>query len=144
MATPVYGKQFIRFAETGLVPDGDAIPQFRVVSIDNAPATEPPTLALTGAEPFFGVLQQDVDAVDPDKATTHQRLGTVATSGLLLVEASATNPPVQGTELEVDGNGIAVTAGGNLGTAVVTSGGTAQVRQMVTIGGTYMALCSFG
>ena len=144
MATPVYGKQFIRFAETGLVDEVDAIPQFRVVSINNAPASEPPTIQLTGAEPFYGVLQQDVDALDPDKATTHQRLGTVATSGLLLVEASATNPPVQGTALEVDGNGIAVTAGGGLGTAVVTSGGAAMVRQMVTIGGTYMALVSFG
>ena len=60
------------------------------------------------------------------------------------MEASATNPPVQGTALEVDGNGIAVTANGGLGTAVVTSGGSAQVRQMVTIGGTYMALVSFG
>lgn len=144
MATPVYGKQFIRFAETGLVPDADSIPQFRVVSIDNSAASEPPTIALTGAEPFFGVLQQDVDAVDADKATTHQRLGTVATSGLLLVEASATNPPVQGTALEVDGNGIALTSGANLGTAVVTSGGAAMVRQIVTIGGVYMALCSFG
>lgn len=142
MATPVYGKQFIRFAETGLVAETDSIPQFRVVSIDNTPATEPPTVQLNGSEPFFGVIQQDVDAVDADKATTFQRLATVATSGLLLVEASATNPPVQGTALEVDGNGIAVSGG--LGTAVVTSGGTAQVRQVVTIGGVYMALCSFG
>jgi hypothetical protein len=144
MASPVYGKQFIRFAETGLVPDADSLSQFRVVSINNTPATEPPTIEVTGAEPFFGVLQQDVPAVDPEKATTGQRLGTVATSGLLLVEASAANPPVQGTELQVDGDGVAVTAGAGLGTTVVTSGGTAQVRQMVTIGGVYMALVSFG
>ena len=87
MATPVYGKQFIRFAETGLVPDATALEQFTLVKTA-APVTEPPTLALMAAAgEAFGVLQQDMPAVDADKATTLQRLGTVATSGLLLVAA---------------------------------------------------------
>ena len=34
MATPVYGKQFIRFAETAYVPCTVAIPQFTLVTID--------------------------------------------------------------------------------------------------------------
>ena len=43
------------------------------------------------------MLQQDVPAVDPDKAVTMPRLGTVATSGLLLVEAAdGANLPSQG------------------------------------------------
>ena len=112
MATPVYGKQFIRFAETGYVEETDSFEQFTVVAVDALAATEPPTLAIPQQSgEVFGVIQQDVDAVDPDKATTGQRLGTVATSGLLLVEASATNAPVQGTALEVDGNGVAITSG---------------------------------
>ena len=86
MATPVYGKQFIRFAETGLVPDDVSLTQFRVVAIDENAGTEPPTLKVSDGGESFGVLQQDVPKVDPEKATTLQRLGTVATSGLLLVE----------------------------------------------------------
>ena len=71
MASPVYGKQFIRFAETGLVPDAVALNQFTLVVIDNAVPTEPPTLAqATGAGEIMGVLQQDVVVVDTDKATT--------------------------------------------------------------------------
>jgi hypothetical protein len=142
MASPVYGKQFIRFAETGYVPDAVSLPQFRVVKIDNAPAGEPPTLALADGGEAFGVLQQDVIALDPDKATSGQRLGTVATSGLLLVEANAVSTPTQNEPLEVDGNGIAVASGGS-GTPVTVGGSTPIVRQQVIIGGVYMVLVSF-
>ena len=90
MASPVYGKQFIRFAETGVVADATALNQFTLVKTSGA--TEPPTLELMAAGgEAFGVLQQDVPAVDPDKATTLARLGTVATSGLLLVAADNAN-----------------------------------------------------
>ena len=142
MATPVYGKQFIRFAETGLVPDAVSLPQFRVVAIDTAAGTEPPTIELCSGGEAFGVIQQDVPAVDADKATTLQRLATVATSGLLLVEANATLLPTQNTSLEVDGNGIAVAAGG-AGVAVTVSGTAPTVRQQVVIGGVYHVLVSF-
>ena len=142
MASPVYGKQFIRFAETGLVPDSVSLPQFRVVGIDVAAGTEPPTIELSSGGEAFGVLQQEVPAVDADKATTGQRLGTVATSGLLLVEANATQLPTQNTALEVDGNGIAVSAGG-VGVAVTVNGVTPMVRQQVVIGGVYHVLVSF-
>ena len=141
MATPVYGKQYIRFAETGYVPENVPLKQFRVVGIDTNAATEPPTLGYYGVGNvlgFFGVLQQDVDIVDPDKATTGQRLGTVATSGLLLVEAGATLQG-QGDALTVDGEGRSH-AGGD---AVEINGATPIVRQVVTIGGVTHILVSF-
>jgi len=140
MASPVYGKQFIRFAETGLVADAVALNQFTLVAVDATVPTEPPTLAqATGAGEIMGVLQQDVLAVDADKATTLQRLGTVATSGLLLVAADAANLQAQGDALLVDANGKSSSAG-----AAVTVAGTApQVRQVVSIGGVDMVLVSF-
>ena len=140
MATPVYGKQFIRFAETGLVPDATALEQFTLVTINNAAPTDPPTLELmVAAGEAFGVLQQDMPAVDADKATTLQRLGTVATSGLLLVAADAANLQVQGDPLLVDGNGKSSNAGG----AVTVDSTTPIVRQQVVIGGVAMVLVSF-
>ena len=143
MATPVYGKQFIRFAETGYVPEGTSLKQFRVVGIDVGAATEPPTINYNGAgnpavPGFFGVLQQDVDIVDPDKATTGQRLGTVATSGLLLVEVGAATQG-QGDELKVDAEGRC-DSGGSL---VEINSTSAIVRQVVAIGGVTHVLVSF-
>jgi len=140
MATPVYGKQFIRFAETGLVPDAVALEQFTLVKVDTTAATEPPTLELMiAAGEAFGVLQQDMPAVDADKATTLQRLGTVATSGLLLVAADGANLQAQGAGLLVDANGKSSSAGG----AVTVASTTPIVRQQVVIGGVAMALVSF-
>ena len=141
MATPVYGKQFIRFAETGLVPEATALTQFRVVAIDEAEGTEPPTLKVSDGGESFGVLQQDVPAVDADKATTMQRLGTVATSGLLLVEADASSKPVQNIPLEVNASGIAVAQ--SAGSAVLVNGTAPIVRQQVMIGGIFHVLVSF-
>ena len=139
MATPVYGKQFIRFAETGLVPDAVALEQFTLVKTGVA-VTEPPTLELmSAAGEAFGVLQQDMPAVDADKATTLQRLGTVATSGLLLVAADGANLQAQGAGLLVDANGKSSSAGG----AVTCNASTPIVRQVVNIGGVAMVLVSF-
>ena len=89
----------------------------------------------------FGVLQQDVPAVDADKATTFQRLGTVATSGLLLVEADAASKPVQNIALEVNASGVAVAE--SAGSAVTVNGTSPIVRQQVMIGGTFHVLVSF-
>ena len=141
MATPVYGKQFIRFAETGLVPDATSLTQFRVVAIDETAGTEPPTLKVSDGGESFGVLQQDVPAVDADKATTGQRLGTVATSGLLLVEADATSKPTQNVALEVNASGIAVATAA--GSAVTVNGTAPIVRQQVMIGGVFHVMVSF-
>ena len=140
MATPVYGKQFIRFAETGLVPDDEALNQFTLVTIDETVPTEPPTLAMMiAAGEAFGVVQQDVPLVDPDKATTLARLATVATSGLLLVAADNANLQAQNDALLVDAQGRSSSAGG----AVTVAGTTPIVRQQVMIGGVPMVLVSF-
>ena len=139
MASPVYGKQFIRFAETGVVADATALNQFTLVKTGVA-VTEPPTLELLAAAgEAFGVLQQDVPAVDPDKATTLARLGTVATSGLLLVAADGANLQTQGDALLVDAQGRSSSAGG----AVTVAATTPIVRQQVVIGGVSMVLVSF-
>ena len=142
MATPVYGKQFIRFAETGIAAGVNELPAFRVVKIDNTDASEPPTVELSDGGESFGVLQQEVPAYDADKATTISRLCTVATSGLLLIEAAAApGGPVQNDILEVNGDGIAVAPGS--GGGVTVNATTPIVRQVVTIGGVNHVLVSF-
>ena len=140
MATPVYGKQFIRFAETALVPDASAIAQFSLVTINAAVPSEPPTIALMAAAgEAFGVLQQEFNLATSGYATDLLRLGTVATSGLLLVAADNANLQVQGNALLVDANGMSSSAGG----AVTVDGTTPIVRQQVVIGGVAMVLVSF-
>ena len=140
MATPAYGKQFIRFAETALVPDASAIAQFSLVTIDAAVPSEPPTIALMAAAgEAFGVLQQEFNLANSGYATDLLRLGTVATSGLLLVAADNANLQVQGNALLVDANGMSSSAGG----AVTVDGTTPIVRQQVVIGGVAMVLVSF-
>ena len=139
MATPVYGKQFIRFAETGVAQETDAFSQFTLVTVDSAVPSDIPTLAqATGAGEVMGVLQQDILAVDNDKATTFQRLGTVATSGLLLV-ASGASIQSTGSALKIDANGKSDSSGG----AVTCNGTTPIVRDNVTQGGVEMVLVSF-
>ena len=94
---------------------------------------------MVGAGEAFGVLQQDVPAVDPDKATTLARLGTVATSGLLLVAADNANLQAQNDALLVDAQGRSSSAG----QAVTVAATTPIVRQQVVIGGVSMVLVSF-
>ena len=138
-ASPVYGKQFIRFAETGVTEDATALKQFTLVKTAAA-ATEPPTIELLAAGgEAFGVLQQDIPAVDEERAVTLPRLGTVATSGLLLVEADGANLQTQGDALKADAQGRSSSAGG----AVTVAGTTPIVRQQVVVGGTNMVLVSF-
>jgi len=140
MATPVYGKQFIRFAETALVAENSDLDQFTVVSIKSGVPTEPPTVEYSDGDESMGVNQSDILAVDPDRAVTFPRLATIATSGLLLVQAETGAIPVQGNALSAK-NGRASTANGS---GAVTINGTAPtVRQQVVIGGVDHVLVSF-
>ena len=142
MATPVYGKQFIRFAETAFVPCDVAIDQFVLVTIDNAPAaTDPPTAAVAvGAGEIWGVMQQRMNLCEPcNFATDRLRLGTIATSGLLLVAADPANLQAQNDALLVDGQGRSSSAGA----AVTVDATTPIVRQQVVVGGVAMVLVSF-
>ena len=140
MASPVYEKQFIRFAESAIVLETRALTEFTLVVVDTAVFNEPSFIQqATGAGEVMGVLQQDMPAVDLDKATTLTRLATVATSGLLLVASDAANPQDQNDALAVSATGLSSSAGG----AVTCNASTPIVRQQVTIGGVAMVLASF-
>jgi hypothetical protein len=140
MAFPVYGKQFIRFAETALVPDALALEQFTLVAINQATPTDPPTLEqAVSAGAAMGVIQQEFNLANTGSATDLARQATVATSGLLLLAADGANLQAQEDALLVDGNGKSSSAGG----AVTVAGTTPIVRQQVQIGGVDMVLVSF-
>ena len=139
MATPVYGKQYIRFAETAFVPANLPLTAFSLVEITSGAATKPPSIEFATGGGAFGVLQQDMPAVDPERAVTMPRLGTVATSGLLLVRADSGALPNQGLGLMTDGSGAATSSG----TPVTVNGTQPTVRQLVQIGGVDHVLVSF-
>jgi hypothetical protein len=146
-ATPVYGKQYIRFAETAYVCCDTEIPQFRLVTVDptggpcgDGTPTDPPTAALMVAGGnAWGVMQQYFNTCECDYATDRLRLGTVATSGLLLIEADGDNLQAQGDALLVDAEGRSSSAGA----AVSVDNTYPTVRQQVLVGGVSMVLVSF-
>ena len=139
-ASPVYGKQYIRFAESGRVDTNVAIDQFVLVTIDNAPVTVPPTAALmVAAGEAWGVIQQKFNLATSGFATDLNRQATIATSGLLLLQADGANAQAQNDALLVDANGKSSSAGG----AVTQNGTTPIVRQLVQVGGLNYVLVSF-
>ena len=139
-ASPVYGKQYIRFAESARVDTNVAIDQFVLVTIDNAPVTAPATAALmVAAGEAWGVIQQKFNLATSGFATDLNRQATIATSGLLLVQADAANLQAQNDALLVDANGKSSSAGG----AVTQDGTTPIVRQQVQVGGLAYVLVSF-
>ena len=139
MASPVYGKQFIRFAESGQAP-ATAIGQFLLVTISGA--TNPPTAAIMAAAgEAWGVIQQQFNAADTGFATDLNRQATIATSGLLLVTADGANMQAVGDALKVDAAGKSSAAGG--AGAVTVNGTTPIVRQLVQVGGENFVLVSF-
>jgi hypothetical protein len=161
---PIYGKQYIRYAETweaavdaevgspaavaagttiGIVEVGE----LRVVTymtsagpnIAAAPASLTPA-NWTGL--IAGVNQAYMPTALAQPYTARQL--TVATSGLLLVEGVndpgvAWTAPGLNTQLEVDGLGRAVA----VGQAVTLDGTTPLIREIVQIGGRNMVLVSF-
>ena len=139
-ASPVYGKQYIRFAESGRVDTNVAIDQFVLVTIDNAPVTAPPTAALMAAAgEAWGVIQQKFNLATSGFATDLNRQATIATSGLLLVQANGANMQAQNDALLVNAAGKSSSAGG----AVTQNGTTPVVRQQVQVGGLSYVLVSF-
>jgi len=147
MAAPVYGKQYIRFAESFRVADGTAVNEFRVVELTAAPGSHPPLLVeQSNGGAAVGVSQYEVnDNVPPTGfATDRVRMLTVATSGLLLVEADGTLAANDiGTALEVIAGGIASDAATAGSTAVTVNGTTPIIRDVLDIGGDQYALVSF-
>lgn len=147
MASPVYAKQYVRFAETFQVAQGTAVNQFRVVELAGAPGAHPPLLVeQSNGGDSVGVAQFTLnDNVPPTGfATDGTRMLSVATSGLLLVEGDGTLAANDvGTALEVISTGQASDAGTVGSVAVTVNGTTPIIRDVIDIGGEQYALVSF-
>ena len=159
-AGPIYGKQYIRYAETweaavdaevgspaavaaginvGIVEIGElrvvtyvssAGPNIAAIPDDLVPAN------WTGN--IVGVNQAYMPTALAQPYTARQL--TVATSGLLLVEVDPAAAPITiNTQLQVNGLGQATDAG----TAVLYDGTQPTVRENVNIGGRRLVLVSF-
>lgn len=157
-ASAVYGKQYIRFAETFYAgvnkQDGTSIGtvevgEFRVVcqwvEYDGVPTISQPGDRDTSKANtrFVGVNQAYIPTAIAEPQA--DRSATVATSGLLLVEmdpAATLDVALIGAQLEVDTSGRAVNSGG--GDAVSVNGAEVYIRETLDIGGRKMVLCVFG
>ena len=118
----VSGKQYLRFAET-MEADTNEVYEFRPVFHQGA-GVYGSTIVGTDA---VGVSQYFVEALA--NAPTDSRLLSVATSGLLLVEADSAvaSTIAVGSQLTLDANGRAAAAG----TAVTVGGKTPLVREVL-------------
>lgn len=159
-SAPIYGKQYIRYAETyeaavdaeagspaataagttvGVVEIGELHVVTFVTSAGPGIAAQPDALATgTFGGSILGVNQAYMPTALAQPYTARQL--TVATSGLLLVEvAPASGAITINTQLTVNGEGQAAASG----TAVTLDGTQPQVRENVNIGGRRLVLVSF-
>jgi len=162
-AAPVYGKQYIRYAETfeaavdaetgspaattagtniGVVEIGELRAVTFVTSAGANVVAQPDALAAgtwtSLAGQIAGINQAYMPTALAQPYTARQL--TVATSGLLLIEVDPASAAINiNTPLQVNTAGQAVAAG----TAVNLDGTTPIVRENVTIGGRRLALVSF-
>jgi hypothetical protein len=148
-AAPVYGKQYIRYAETWEAAVNDQSGAAGVVEIGELCAVSPANWAgafgaAVGA--FFtsqptvicGVNQAYVPTALAQPYTARQM--TVATSGLLLIEVAPLSASF-GLNSNLAINGLGQADAG--GTTVTMNGVTPVVREEVTIGGRRLVLVSF-
>lgn len=148
-AAPIYGKQYIRYAETweaavdtqGGVVGTVEIGELRAVSYATwagpniAAAGDAFTVAPTT---ICGINQAYMPSALAQPYTARQL--TVATSGLLLVEVDPTSAAITlNSPLQINLLGQATAAG----TAVTLDGTTPLIRENVTIGGRLLVLVSF-
>ena len=148
-AAPIYGKQYIRYAETWEAPVDDQAGNIGVVEVGELRAVSyatwaGPNYAAPGI--YFTVQPTNICGINQAYMPTAlaqpytARQLTVATSGLLLIEVDpASAAIVLNTPLEVDNLGRATAAG----TAVTLDGTTPLIRENVTIGGRRLVLVSF-
>ena len=159
-ASPIYGKQYIRYAETWEATTGVQagsplstaaggatigiceIGELRVVSFASYLVPQQPNVA-AGVDSFAsipgnicGVNQAYMPTALAQPYTARQL--TVATSGLLLIEATGAAISLN-SALQVNALGQAVAAG----TPVLLDGTTPIIRENVTIGGRRLVLVSF-
>jgi hypothetical protein len=148
-SAPIYGKQYIRYAETweaavdtqGGVVGTVEVGELRAVSYATwagpnvAAAGDAFTVAPTT---ICGINQAYMPSALAQPYTARQL--TVATSGLLLVEVDPASAATNlNTPLQVNLLGQATAAG----TAVTLDGTTPLIRENVTIGGRRLVLVSF-
>jgi hypothetical protein len=148
-AAPIYGRQYIRYAETweapvdtqGGVVGTVEIGELRAVSYatwagpNYAAAGDAFTVAPTS---IVGINQAYMPTALAQPYTARQL--TVATSGLLLIEVAPASAAITlATQLQVNLLGQATAAG----TAVTLDGTTPLIRENVTIGGRRLVLVSF-
>jgi hypothetical protein len=161
-AAPIYGKQYIRYAETweaavdaeagspaavaagttlGIVEVGELRVVAYVTSAGPNIAAAPDALAAVNWTGLIAGVNQAYMPTALAQPYTARQL-TVATSGLLLVEKDPTVLAVinLNTQLRVNALGQAVAAGGTL---VTLDGTTPLIRENVTIGGRNLVLVSF-
>jgi hypothetical protein len=161
-AAPIYGKQYIRYAETweaavdaevgspaataagttvGIVEIGELRVVSYMTSAGPNVASAPNALATVNWTGLIAGVNQAFMPSALSQPYTARQL-TVATSGLLLVEVDpAVVPPIAlNTQLRVNLLGQAVSAGGTL---VTLDGTTPLIRENVTIGGRNLVLVSF-
>jgi hypothetical protein len=148
-AAPIYGKQYIRYAETWEAPVDDQAGNIGVVEVGELRAVSyatwaGPNYAAPGV--YFTVPPTNICGINQAYMPTAlaqpytARQLTVATSGLLLVEVDPTSAAIGlNTQLNVNGLGQAVAAG----TPVTLDGATPLVRENVNIGGRQLVLVSF-
>lgn len=152
-AGPIYGKQYIRYAETFQAPAADEAGTFGVVEIGELCCVSYCTWANLNGAPnyaatptyFTGPVTTIVGVNQAYMPTAiaqplNARQLTVATSGLLLIEVDPTSAAIGlNTPLQINPDGQATAAG----TAVLYDGTTPLIRENVAIGGRRLVLVSF-
>ena len=148
-SAPIYGKQFIRYAETWEAPTDTQGAVIGVVEVGELRAVSyatwaGPNYAAAGdaftvaPTTIVGINQAYMPSALAQPYTARQL--TVATSGLLLVEVDPASAVIGlNTQLQVNLLGQATAAG----TAVILDGTTPLIRENVTIGGRRLAMVSF-
>jgi hypothetical protein len=147
-AAPIYGKQYIRYAETWEAPTNDQAGTVGVVEVGELRAVSyatwaGPNYAAPGV--YFTIQPTNICGINQAYMPTAlaqpytARQLTVATSGLLLVEVDPASAAIgPNSQLQVNGLGQATAAG----TPVSLDGTTPLIRENVTIGGRRLVLVS--
>jgi hypothetical protein len=148
-AAPIYGRQYIRYAETFEAATNTQGGSVGTVEIGELRAVSyatwaGPNVAAAGdaftipPTTIVGINQAYMPSAIAQPYTARQL--TVATSGLLLVEVAPASATIAlNTQLQINTLGQATAAG----TPVFLDGTTPLIRENVTIGGRKLALVSF-
>jgi len=148
-SAPIYGKQYIRYAETFEAPSntqGGAIGTVEIGelrAVSYATWAGPNTAAAGDAftvppTTIVGINQAYMPTALAQPYTARQL--TVATSGLLLVEQDPASAPLTlNAQLQINTLGQA----SSTGVAVTLDGTTPLIRELVDIGGRKLVLVSF-